>query len=114
MLTTQTLLHTKLFGDYLATAKPMVYRKPEWQELGKGRERTIRLIVRAMLGVPSAHHGEQEHAMWCFGFPSGAMLVAYLARGTAIELYTRGEEQKELQEAIDFFIGEVRERLKNV
>ncbi len=114
MLTTQTFLHAKIFGDYLSSVRPITYRKADWQEISKGKERTVRLIVRAMLGVPSCHHGEQEHAMWCFAYPTGGMLVAYLARGTAIELYTRSEEDPALQEAVDFLITEVKERLKQV
>lgn len=115
MLTTQTLLHTKVFGDYLSSARPLEYRRAEWQELNKGRERSIRLIVRAMLGVPSAHAGEQEHAMWCFQFPEGSLLVVYLHRGTVVELAARVvEEEKELFEAVDFLHSEVATRLKQL
>lgn len=114
MLTTQTLLHSKVFGDYLFAAKPLEYRRAEWQELNKGKERSVRLIVRAMLGVPSAHHGEQEYAMWCFQFPENALLVAYLQRGTVMELLGANEEHKDLCEAVDFLITEVTARLKTL
>lgn len=114
MLTTQTLLHRKVFGDYLSLARPLEYRRPEWLELNKGRERSVRLIVRAMLGVPSFHLGEQEHAMWCFQFPDEALLVVMTHRGTVIELHTRNEENKELKEVIDFLITEVGTRLKQL
>jgi len=114
MLTTQTLLHSKVFGDYLSAARPLEYRRAEWQELNKGKERSVRLIVRAMLGVPSAHHGEQEHAMWSFQFPENALLVAYLQRGSVTELYAANDEHKDLREAVDLLITEVGTRLKQL
>lgn len=114
MLTPQTLLHTKVFGDYLPAARPLVYRRPEWNELNKGRERSVRLIVRAMLGVPSAHQGEHEHAMWCFQFPDDGLIVLHLQRGTVCEIATHNEGNKEVVEALDFLIDEVSTRLKQL
>lgn len=114
MLTVQTLLHRKVFGDYLSQARPIEYRRPEWHDLNKGRERSVRLIVRAMLGVPSAHVGENEHAMWCFQFAEGGLLVAYMLRGSVIEFYTNNDSDASVREAVDFLIGEVQTRLKLV
>ena len=115
MLTTQVLLQKKVFGNFLSTTKPLDYRRQDWVELNKGRERSVRLIVRAMLGVPSAHQGEHDHAMWCFQFPKGSLLVAYLKGGTHMELAARkDEEEKELDEAVDFLIEEVTEKLKTL
>jgi hypothetical protein len=115
MLTTQTFVQRKVFGNYLSGTRPLEYRRAEWQELNKGSERSVRLIVRAMLGVPSAHQGEQEHAMWCFQFPRGSLLVVHLHRGTVIDLNAAiGEDEKELIEPVDFFIDEVITRLKTL
>lgn len=114
VFTTQTFLHKKVFGDHLSQVRPLEYRRAEWHELNKGRERSVRLIVRAMLGVPSAHVGENEHAQWSFQFNSGALLVAYLLRGSVMELYGNQEEEQEFQEAVDFLITEVSTRLKQL
>ncbi|MGE5674005.1 MAG: hypothetical protein ACM3XM_08955 [Mycobacterium leprae] len=120
MFTIQTLLQKKVFGNHLAGTKPLEYRRNEWQELNKGRERSVRLIVRAMLGVPSAHQSEQEHALWCFQFQTGSLLVVYLQRGTVIELAAKQEAEaeedkdKEIEEAVDFLIEEVTTRLRQL
>lgn len=112
MYTPQTFVHTKVFGDQLSLCKPMEYRRPDWQQLTKGRERSVRLIIRAMLGVPSAHLGENEHAMWCFQLPKGSLITIYLHRGTVAEIATRSSDDEELQEAIDFLLEEIANRLK--
>lgn len=112
LLTAQTFLQRKVFGNHLPTARPLEYRRQEWLELLKGRERSVRLIIKALLGVPSAHLGENEHAMWCFQFPKGSLLVVYLHRGTVVELAARVEDEEELQEPVDYLLTEVRERLK--
>jgi len=115
MYTPQTFLHKKIFGDYLHAVRPLQYRRQEWQELNRGRERSVRLILKALLGVPSAHQGEQEHAMWCFQFPQeGGHLVVHLHRGTVAELSASSEEQREITEAVDFLIDEVAQRLKQL
>jgi hypothetical protein len=115
LLTTQTFVQKKVFGNHLPVTKPLEYRRQEWLELNKGRERSVRLIVKAMLGVPSAHLGEQEHAMWCFQFPNGSLLVVHLHKGTVVELAARVEEESdELEEPVNFLIDEVRERLKQL
>ncbi|HYF92203.1 MAG TPA: hypothetical protein VD969_08140 [Symbiobacteriaceae bacterium] len=114
MLTTQTLLQKKVFGNFLSLARPLDYRQQEWKELNKGRERSVRLIVKAMLGVPSAHLGESDHAMWCFQFPKGSLLVIYLHRGTVIELAARKDDDKELEEVVDFLVEEVSTRIKQL
>lgn len=115
MLTTQTFVQRKIFGNYLPGTRPLEHRRAEWRELNKGCERSVRLIVRAMLGVPSAHLGEQEHAMWCFGFPRGSVLVVHLHRGSVIDLNaTIGEDENELIEPVDFFMDEVIARLKTL
>lgn len=113
MYTPQTFLHTKIFGDYLSSVRPLQYRKSDWQDLNRGRERSVRLILKALLGVPSAHLGEQEHAMWCFQFPQeNGLLVVHLHRGTVAELSASDEQQKEILEAVDYLIEEVTTRLK--
>lgn len=114
MLTTQTLLQKKVFGNLLSLTKPLEYRRAEWQELNKGRERSVRLIVKAMMGVPSAHQGEQEHALWCFQFPKGSVLVVFLHRGTVIDLAARLDDPKEIEEVIDFLLSEVATRIKQL
>jgi len=114
MYTVQTFVHTKLFGNYLAETKPLEYRRQDWQQLSKGRERSVRLIVKAMLGVPSAHVGENEHAMWCFQLPKGSLIVFHLHRGTVCEINTKVVDEPELQEAIDFLLEEIANRLKLV
>lgn len=114
MLTVQTLLHSKIFGDYVSHCKPLQYRQQEWKQLCHGRDRAVRLIVRAMLGVPSAHSGEQEHAMWCFQFANQSLLVAYVHKGHSLELAARGEGEPELIEAVDFLITEVGAKLKQL
>lgn len=114
MLTTQTLLQRKVFGNMLSLCRPLEYRRPEWMELNKGRERSVRLIVKALLGVPSAHQGEQEHAMWCFQFPKNSLLVIYLQRGTMIDIAVKVEEPKEIEEVIDFLLEEVSTRVKQL
>lgn len=114
MYTLQTFIHTKVFGDYLSLCKPLEYRRQDWQRLNRGRERSVRLIVRAMLGVPSAHHGEHEHAMWCFQFPKGSLLCVYLHRGTVAEIAVREADAEELQEAVDFLLKEIETRLKQL
>ncbi|MFZ5816838.1 MAG: hypothetical protein ACOY93_16350 [Bacillota bacterium] len=112
MYTVQTFVHHKVFGDHLSLCKPLEYRKQDWQQLNKGKERSVRLIVRAMLGVPSAHLGENEHAMWCFQLPRGSLITLYLHRGTVTEIATRTADEEELQEAIDFLLEEIGNRLK--
>ncbi|HWI60545.1 MAG TPA: hypothetical protein VNT75_01765 [Symbiobacteriaceae bacterium] len=115
MLTTQTLLQKKVFGNFLSLAKPLDYRQQDWKDLNKGRERSVRLIIKAMMGVPSAHVGENEHAMWCFQFPKGSLLVVHLHRGTVIELAARKEDEpKEIEEVVDFLIEEVSTRIKQL
>lgn len=112
MYTPQTFVHTKVFGDHLALCKPLEYRRQDWQQLTKGRERSVRLIIRAMLGVPSAHLGENEHAMWCFQLPKGSLIAIYLHRGTVAEIATRVSDETELQEALDYLLEEISNRLK--
>jgi hypothetical protein len=114
VLTTQTFVQKKVFGNFLPVTRPLDYRRQEWQELNKGKERSVRLIVKAMLGVPSAHLGENEHAMWCFQYPNGSLLVVYPQKGTVIDLAAKVEDETELQEPVDFLIEEVRERLKQL
>ena len=116
MLTTQTLLQKKVFGNFVSQTKPLEYRRSEWQELNKGRERSVRLIVKSMLGVPSAHQGEQDHAVWCFQFPKGSLLTVYLQRGTVMELGAKLEEEGEAEvyEAVDFLLEEVSTRVKQL
>lgn len=114
MYTPQTFVHTKVFGDYLSLCRPLEYRRPDWQQLTKGRERSVRLIIKAMLGVPSAHMGENEHAMWCFQLPKGSLIVFYLQRGTVAEIAVKVGEEQELDGAIDFLLEEIGNRLKLV
>ncbi|HEY8347783.1 MAG TPA: hypothetical protein VIL07_11030 [Symbiobacteriaceae bacterium] len=114
MLTPQTLLQQKVFGNYLPLTAPLEYRRAEWRELIKGRERPVRLIIKSMLGVPSAHIGEHDHAMWCFRFPKGSVLVVYLHRGTVVEFAAKVEDGDEIREPVDFLIAEVRERLRRL
>lgn len=116
MMTVQTFLHQKLFGDYLSQTKPVEHRRAEWQELCRGRERSIRLISRAMLGVPSAHQTDrkEEHAMWCFGLPKGSILVVSLRKGIHVELSAKVEEQEEVEEAVDFLLTELSQRAKSL
>lgn len=112
MYTVQTFVHNKVFGDYLSQCRPLEYRRPDWQQITKGKERSVRLIVRAMLGVPSAHLGENEHAMWCFQLPKGSLITIYLHRGTVTEIATKLVEEQEIHEAIDFLLEEISNRLK--
>jgi hypothetical protein len=118
MLTIQTFLHHKVFGDYLSQTKPLEYRKGDWQELVKGRERSIRLITRAFLGVPSAHQTDrrEEYAMWCFQFPNGSLLVVYQRKGIHVELAAKiqDEAEAEVQEAVDFLMQELTERANSL
>lgn len=116
MQTVQTFLHQKLFGDYLAQVKPVEYRRADWQELCRGKERSIRLIARAMLGVPSAHQVDrkEEHAMWCFGLPNSSLLVVYLRKGVHVELAAKVEDETEVQEAVDFLLTELTQRVKSL
>lgn len=114
MLTTQNFLQRKVFGNFLPATKPLEYRKADWQELNKGRERSVRLIIKSTLGVPSAHLGEQEHAMWCFQFPKGSLLVVYIHRGTVTEVATRADDAEEIQEAVDFLITEVTTKVRQL
>lgn len=114
MLTTQTLLQKKVFGNFLALARPLDYRAQEWKDLNKGRERSVRLIVKALMGVPSAHQGENDHAMWCFQFPKGSLLVIYLHKGSVIEIAARKDEPGEVEEAVDFILEEVSGRVKQL
>lgn len=114
MLTTQNLLQKKVFGNFLNLARPLDYRLQDWKELNKGRERSVRLIVKAMMGVPSAHVGENEHAMWCFQFPKGSLLVIYIHRGTVVEIAAKKDEPKEIEEVIDFLLEEVSTRVKQL
>jgi hypothetical protein len=115
VLTIQTLLQRKIFGNHLSACRPLDYRGAEWKELSRGgRERAVRLILKAILGVPSAHLGEQEHALWCFQFPKGSILSVYIHRGTVAEISVRREDEKEIEEAVDFLIAEVSQRLKQL
>jgi hypothetical protein len=116
MLTVQTFLHQKLFGDYLAQTRPVEYRRADWQELCRGRERSVRLITRAMLGVPSAHQldRKEEHAMWCFGLPKGSLLVVSLRKGIHVELSAKSEDEAEVQAAVDFLLTELTQRVKSL
>lgn len=114
MLTTQTLLHKKVFGNFLAMVRPLEYRRADWLALNKGRERSVRLILKAMLGVPSAHQGEQEHAMWCFQLPKGSLVVLFMKGGTVMELSAKPVDDEEVQELADFLIAEATERLKTL
>lgn len=114
MLTSQMLLQKKMFGNALPTTRPLDYRRSEWRDLIKGRERAVRLIVKSLLGVPSAHLGEHDHAMWCFRLPKGSVVVIYLHRGTVVEMSARVEDEEEVHEVVDFLIEEVRERLKRL
>ncbi|MFO7273281.1 MAG: hypothetical protein LOD90_02435 [Symbiobacteriaceae bacterium] len=112
--TLQTFIHRKVFGNYLSKCKPLTYRREDWLHLTRGRERTVRLIIRAMLGVPSAHHGPNEHAMWCFQFPKGSVLTVYLHRGTVAEISTYEADKEELEEAVDYLLEEVAARLRQL
>lgn len=114
MLTTQTFVQKKVFGNFLSACRPLEYRKQDWQELNRGRERSVRLIVKAMLGVPSAHVGEQEHAMWCFQLPKGSLLVVHIHKGTVTEMAAKVEDDAEVQESVDFLMEEVSTRLKQL
>jgi len=114
VLTAQLLLQKKVFGNLLSLARPLDYRQNDWKELNKGRERSVRLICKAMLGVPSAHVGENDHAMWCFQFPKGSLLVIYLQRGTVTEIAARKDDPKEIEEVIDFLFEEVSTRVKQL
>jgi hypothetical protein len=114
MYTVQTFVHNKVFGDYLSACRPLEYRRQDWQQMTKGKERSVRLIVRAMLGVPSAHLGENEHAMWCFQLPKGSLIVLYLHRGTVTEIATKVVDEQELHGAIDFLFEEIANRLKQL
>lgn len=114
MYTVQTFVHNKVFGDHLSLCRPLEYRRPDWQAMTKGKERSVRLIIRAMLGVPSAHVGENEHAMWCFQLPKGSFITIYLQRGTVAEIATRVSDEQEIQEALDFLLEEIGDRLKQL
>lgn len=114
MLTTQTLLQKKVFGNLLSATRPLDYRRAEWQELNKGRERSVRLIVKSMMGVPSAHLGEQEHAVWCFQFPKGSMLAIYIHRGSVVEIAARKDDEKEIHEVVDFLLEEISTKVKQL
>ena len=112
--TLQSFLHQKVFGNHLGQCKPLEYRRADWLQLTRGRERTVRLIVRAMLGVPSAHQGEHGHPMWCFQLPKGSLITVYLHRGTVPEISTREADAAGLREAIDYLLEEVGARLRQV
>jgi hypothetical protein len=114
MLTTQMMLQKKQFGNLLSSTRPVEYRREEWMALGKGRERAIRLMTRAMLGVPSVHVGDAEHPMWCFQFPKGSILVVHLPRGTVIELAARPDDEKEIEEAVDLLVTEMSAKVKEL
>lgn len=114
-LTVQNLLKRKLFGDYAAGTRPLQYRGRGWQELGRGKERAVRLITRAMLGVPSAHHGDQDHPMWCFQFEDGGLLIVFIHRGNnQVHLSARNEDSRDLREAVDFLVTEMAVKLKQL
>lgn len=112
--TMQSFVHTKVFGDYLSQCRPLEYRRADFQQLNRGRERSVRLIVRAMLGVPSAHLGEHEHAMWCFQLPKGSVITIHLHRGTVTEISTNEVDVDEVHEAIDYLLEEIATRLKQL
>ncbi len=114
MYTTQTFLQKKVFGNFLGATGPLQYRRDEWRKLIKGRERSARLIAKSLLGVPSAHVGENDYAMWCFQLPKGSLLVVYLQRGTVTELAARIEDEEEVQEAVDFLMEEFAGRLRQL
>lgn len=115
-LTVQTLLKLKLFGDYMQGTRPLQYRVRDWQELVKGKERAARLITKSTLGVPSAHHGDQDHPMWCFQFEDDGLLVIYLHRGNnQVHFHQKNEEgSRELKEAMDFLLSEMQTKLRQV
>lgn len=98
----------------MSLCRPLEHRRADWQQLTKGRERSVRLIIRAMLGVPSAHVGENEHAMWCFQLPKGSLITIHLHRGTVAEISTRVSDEEELHEAVDFLLEEITTRLKQL
>lgn len=112
--TLQTFIHRKVFGNYLSKCRPLTYRKDDWLQLTRGRERSVRLIIRAMLGVPSAHLGPNEHAMWCFQLPRGSLITVYLHRGTVAEISTYEADRAELEEAVDYLLEEVAARLRQL
>lgn len=114
MYTLQTFVHTKVFGDYLSLCRPLEYKRADWQQITKGRERSVRLIVRAMLGVPSAHLGQHDHALWCFQLPKESLITIYLHRGTVAEIAVRENDAEEVQTAIDFLLEEISTRLKQL
>lgn len=114
-LNIQSLLKHKVFGDHTAGTRPLQYRAREWQDLMRGRERAVRLIIRAMLGVPSAHRGDQDHPMWCFQFEDGSLLVVFIHRThNVVQMSARNEESRALREAVDFLITEVAVKLKQL
>lgn len=114
MLTTQLFVQKKVFGNFLSVTRPLDYRRPDWQEIVKGRERAVRVIIKSMLGAPSAHVGENEHAMWCFQLPKGSVLIIYLKGGTHLEIAARKEDEKEVQEVMDFLIEELGNKVKQL
>lgn len=113
-LAIQSLLKMKLFGDHLVGTRPLQHRLQEWQELVRGKERAVRLICKTMLGVPSAHQGEQEQQMWCFQVPDGGLLVIYLHKGNgAVQFAAKNEaESKDLTATFDFIYSEMATRLR--
>lgn len=115
-LTVQTLLKLKQFGDYSQGTRPVQHKAKEWQDQSRGKERALRLITRALLGVPSAHHGDQDHPMWCFGFGEEAVLVVMTQKGSGqIRLLARGEEQSaDLRAAVEFLLAEVGTKLRQI
>lgn len=115
-VTIQSLLKQKQFGDFTAGARPLQYRIKEWQEMGRGKERAVRLITKGMLGVPSAHHGDQDHPMWSFQFEDGGLLVVFIHRGNnQVHFSAKNEEaSRDLKEAVDFLVTEMGVKLKQL
>lgn len=115
-VTLQALMKHKLFGDCSRGLRPLQYRQNEWRELTRGKERAARLIAKSILGVPSAHHGDQDHPMWCFAFEDGGLLNVFIHRGNnQVHLSARGEAHSAaLREAVDFLLAEFGTRLRQL
>lgn len=115
-MTVQSLLKLKRFGDYRHGTRPLAYRRADWSQMVRGKERALRLVIKSTLGVPSAHHTDQDQPMWCFHFPDGGQLVVMIGRGNGpVQLLARNEEEsRELKEAVDFLIAELGTKLRLV
>ncbi|MFO7172780.1 MAG: hypothetical protein DIU70_007430 [Bacillota bacterium] len=115
-LTVQSLLKMKRFGDYRQGTRPLQYRRADWIQMARGKERALRLLVKSTLGVPSAHHSDQDYPMWCFQFPDGGELVVLIARGGGqVQLVARNEEEsRDLKQAVDFLLEELGSKLRQL